>query len=232
MILVLFSGLLMGSNRFSPRKKSAPHSACLQLHIIMTNFRLHFSSAWVKCFGNGLKKNSNDGRNLPRGNATKCRWSRAYLAAAGLSLCLLTGAALAGDNQWSSTDWPEYKNFIDSLRDLSDAELTSLNGSVEVVYGFLLAAGETLDAIAMSQTFAERSTALRRHAHRCAYRYLSDRLTYQYAPDTGPPDWPFGGLVVIAQEAFDECLVRNIENKTSTNSLDTIYLPYIPEASQ
>ncbi len=223
----------MGSNRFSLQTESAPRSASLQLHIIMSNFRLDFSSAWVKCLANYLRKRANCGRKLPRGNATnRARLGHCASAAlVGLSLFTVVLAA-AEESSWSSTDWPEYKKFVDSLRDMSDNELAKLNGSVEVVYGFLLAAGEALDAIALSQEFADYSVPQRRHAHRCAYRYLSDRLTYQYAPDSGPPDWPFGGLVVIAQEAFDQCLVINVENKESTDSDNTVYLKYSPKAVQ
>ena len=129
---------------------------------------------------------------------------------------------------WTTADWPEYLEFVESLKTRTDAELANLNSSPAVIYGFLLAAGEVLDALALSEDYADYPLAARRHAHRCAYRYLSDRLSYNNAPGSPADDWPYGGVVVVAQTAFDQCVVNNIENEDADDARRTRYLPYVP----
>jgi len=141
---------------------------------------------------------------------------------------LLGTAAAVADEPWRSADWPEYIEFVERLKTLSGAELAELTESPQVVYGFLLAAGEVLDAIALSQDVADYPVQARRHAHRCAYRFLSDRVTYQYAPGSRSAQWPYGGVVVIAQSAFDDCLVINIESEDADDPSQTRYLEFIP----
>jgi hypothetical protein len=150
-----------------------------------------------------------------------------------LSRCVLAwlfmATAQAGAVEpWRSADWPAYIEFVESLKRISGDELAELTESPPVVYGFLLAAGEVLDAIALSQDVADYPVQARRHAHRCAYRYLSDRITYQYAPGNRPGQWPYGGVVVIAQSAFDDCLVINIESEDADDPSQTRYLEFVP----
>ncbi len=145
-----------------------------------------------------------------------------------LAVTLLLATSADADTEWSSADWPEYIEFVESLKTMSDAELTELTESPPVVYGFLLAAGEVLDAIALSHDMAGYPVQTRRHAHRCAYRYLSDRITYQYAPGNRPGEWPYGGVVVIGQSAFDDCLVINIESEDADDPSRTRYLEFVP----
>ena len=141
---------------------------------------------------------------------------------------LLTGSPGFAKDAWTTANWPEYLEFVESLKAKTDDEVAALNGSPAVVYGFLLAAGEVLDALALSEDFAGYPLAARRHAHRCAYRYLSDRLSYNYAPGSPADDWPYGGIVVVAQTAFDQCVVNNIENEDADDARKTRYLPYVP----
>ena len=141
---------------------------------------------------------------------------------------LLVAIGSGADEPWSSADWPEYMDFVESLKSMDGTQLAELTESPPVVYGFLLAAGEVLDAIALSQDMADYPVQARRHAHRCAYRYLSDRITYQYAPGNRAGDWPYGGVVVIAQSAFDDCLVINIESEAADDPSRTRYLEFVP----
>jgi len=141
---------------------------------------------------------------------------------------LLGGGQASSAKAWSSDDWPEYIAFVESLRTMDGNELVELSQSPAVVYGFLLAAGEVLDAIALSEEMADYPVQARRHAHRCAYRYLSDRITHQYSPGNNPGDWPYGGVVVIAQSAFDDCLVMNIESEDAADPSQTRYLEFVP----
>jgi hypothetical protein len=143
-----------------------------------------------------------------------------------LALTLTAGNVLA--ETWTTADWPEYLAFVESLKAMPDKELAEVTGSPQVVYGFLLAAGEVLDAIALGEDYRSYPVHVRRHAHRCAYRYFSDRLTRQYAPGVVTSDWPYGGTVVVAQTAFDQCLVINIESEDADDPSRTRYLPYEP----
>jgi hypothetical protein len=143
-------------------------------------------------------------------------------------LSILLSTAVAEDKPWSTADWPEYLAFLESLKDLPDQELATITGSPQVVYGFLLAAGEVLDAIALSEDISAYPIPARRHAHRCAYRYLSDRLTYQYGPGNTLEEWPYAGVVVVAQSAFDDCLVINIESEDADDPARTRYLRFLP----
>jgi len=143
-----------------------------------------------------------------------------------LTLALPLVAAAAPT--WRTSDWPEYMAYLDELRTLDDSALAQRNGTPPVVYGFLLATGEVLDGIALGREAADYPLAIRRHAKRCAYRYVSDRLTWQHAGD-GPADWPYGGLLYVAQTAFDQCLVVNVDNVDA--AAGTRYLDYEPPAT-
>ena len=145
--------------------------------------------------------------------------------------CSMAAAPLTADDSWATTDWPEYMEFLQSLQEMPDDELATITNSPPVVYGFLLAAGEVLDGIALSREYAAYRINVRRHANRCAYRYISDRFSYQSARESGPMDWPYGGLIFAAQEAFDECLVINIENDDDGGEALTRYLSYSPPAT-
>lgn len=167
------------------------------------------------------------------GNMSGCRSARGIEAMKSVGRLLLVWSLLLmahaqASEPWGSADWPAYIEFVESLKTMTDAELTELTESPPVVYGFLLAAGEVLDAIALSQDVADYPVQARRHAHRCAYRYLSDRITYQYAPGNLPGQWPYGGVVVIAQSAFDDCLVINIESEDADDPSQTRYLEFVP----
>lgn len=146
--------------------------------------------------------------------------------------CGITATPLGANDNWATTDWPEYMEFLRSLQEMPDEELATVTNSPPVVYGFLLAAGEVLDGIALSSEYAVYGVNVRRHANRCAYRYVSDRFSYQSARVSGPMDWPYGGLIFAAQEAFDECLVINIENDEASDETLTRYLTYSPPASE
>lgn len=135
-------------------------------------------------------------------------------------------------NTWETTDWGEYMDFVESLAQMADEELADVTSSPPVIYGFLLAAGELLDGIALSTEYADYHINVRRHANRCAYRYLSDRVTYAHAPGHTAMDWPYGGLIFAAQEAFDECLVINLENAASSEEARTEFLTYVPPAKE
>lgn len=145
--------------------------------------------------------------------------------------CSVAAAPANADDSWATTDWPEYMEFLRSLQEMPDEELATLTNSPPVVYGFLLAAGEVLDGIALSTEYSAYGINVRRHANRCAYRYISDRFSYQSTRESGPMDWPYGGLIFAAQEAFDECLVINIENDDGSDEALTHYLSYSPPAS-
>lgn len=169
------------------------------------------------------------GRSWPATARAQPRSKPAWLA---VLAALLLGPGLAPAAVWTSTDWPEYRQYVDSLKALPDDRLAEVTGSPAVVYGFLLAAGEVLDALALADDYRGYPVPVRRHAHRCAYRYLSDRLTWQYAPGHSGSDWPYGGVVVVAQVAFDQCLVINIESEASDDAARTRYLPYEPPAKE
>lgn len=142
-------------------------------------------------------------------------------------LGLLSTAALAAES-WATTDWDDYMEFVESLTNMPDEDLVEATTSPPVVYGFLLAAGEVLDAIALGEEYKEYHINVRRHANRCAYHYVSDRFTYQQIRGDNDTDWPYGGVVFAAQEAFDECLVINLENDRSGAAGLTRYLTYTP----
>lgn len=145
--------------------------------------------------------------------------------------CSVVAAPLSAADSWATTDWPEYMEFLQSLQEMPGDELATITSSPPVVYGFLLAAGEVLDGIALSREYAAYGINVRRHANRCAYRYISDRFSYHSARESGPMDWPYGGLIFAAQEAFDACLVINIENNAGSDEALTRYLSYSPPAS-
>ena len=118
--------------------------------------------------------------------------------------------------------------FVQSLANMPDEELVETTTSPPVVYGFLLAAGEVLDAIALGEEYKDYHINVRRHASRCAYQYVSDRFTYQQIRGDDGADWPYGGVVFAAQQAFDECLVINLENERSAETGLTRFLTYTP----